>query len=185
MTNADASTPTGTGTAAAEDRPRQLDGQARRAGGRRVRRLDAGQLAERVDEEIGRASRHGTGLCCLVIGLDDFAEISAAHGQELAERALLHAGDALSVELRRFDRVGRPSESELAIVLPGAGASEGECVARRAIARLHAIKLEIGRVRRPLSVSVGIAAWRAPWSAQRLLEEARAAAALTSQVPES
>lgn len=141
-----------------------------------ARCLDAEQLQERIDEEIGRASRHGTSLSCLLVRIDDFEQISQAHGRQLAERALLHAGEALSAELRRFDRVGRPSQSELIVVLPGADDHQGESVARRALGRLRSIKIEIGRVRRPLGLSVGIAAWRAPWSAERLLDEARAAA---------
>lgn len=176
MRVSDTDTPTGRGMAAIDHRARQ---QAERRNARaRVAAtcLDAQQLQERIDEEVGRASRHRTSLCCLLVRIDDFEQISQTHGRQLAERALLHAGEALSVELRRFDRVGRPSENELIVVLPGANDQQGESVARRALARLRSIKIEIGRVRRPLCLSVGIATWRAPWSAQRLIDEARAAA---------
>lgn len=149
---------------------------AQRPAPRRSRCLAAGEIEERLDEEIARCLRHRTPLCCLIVRLEDFAEIAEAHGAELAEGALLHACDALLGQARRFDRIGRPIESELLVLLPGADAAAGETVARRGLARLRAIKIEVGRRREPLRVAVSIAAWQPPWSAQRLIEEARAAA---------
>ncbi len=153
---------------------------------RRMRSLDAQQLAERLDEEIGRATRHQTPLCCLLVRLDDLDQIAEAHGAELSERALSHVSEALVAELRRFDRVGRPfdrvgrpQDDELAVLLPGAASAQGEAVARRVLQRIRAIKIEAAGARRTLSVSVGIAAWRQPATAEDLLGQARDAALLT------
>lgn len=152
---------------------------------RRMRCLDAQELAERIDEEVGRAIRHSTPLCCLIVRLEKLQQIAQQHGAELSERALSHAGEAMVAELRRFDRVGRPLQDEIAVVLPGAATPQGEVVARRALARLHSIKIEVDRTRQPLSVSVGIAAWREPWSAQQLIDQARLAATLNRQGAEA
>ena len=84
--------------------------------------------------------------------------------------------EALRHELRRFDRVGRPSEGELAVLLPGADGPRGEIVARRALQRLRAIKVEAGGQRRPLRVSVGMAAWQGDVDGEQLLAQTRAAA---------
>lgn len=146
---------------------------------RRMRCLDPAELVERIDEEVGRAVRHRTPLCCLLVRLDELPQIEQDHGAELAERVLSHAGEALRAELRRFDRVGRPRQDELVVVLPGAGGPQGEAVARRALSRLRAIKIEVAGARRPLRASVGIAAWRSPWSAQQLIEQARCAAGIS------
>lgn len=150
-----------------------------------LRCLDAIELAERIEEEVGRAIRHGTPLCCLLVRLEDLEEIASRHGAELSERALSHAGEAIRAELRRFDRVGRPLPDELAVVLPGAATAQGEVVARRALRRMHAIKIEVQGVRRPLRASVGIASWKAPWNARQLIDQARLAAGLTRQVAEA
>lgn len=139
-------------------------------------RLAAFDLVSRIEEEISRASRHRGSLCCLLVQITNLAQITQLHGDEFAQHALEHVGDVLKVELRRYDRVGHPLEDELVVVLPGAGRAQGEAVARRALRRLSAIKVEIERVRQPLAVSVGIAAWTEPWSAERLIDEARAAA---------
>ena len=119
--------------------------------------------------------RHGTPLSCLLVAIEDLAELASRHGRELPEQALAYAGPALLRELRRFDRVGRPSDTELLVVLPGADGPRGEIVARRVIDRLRAIKIETDGVRRPLRVSVGLAAWREDLDGEQLLAQTRAA----------
>src|SRR5215468_6879584 len=106
------------------------------AGAQGVREpLTPPQLQRRLDEEIGRAERHGTQLCCLLVVIDNIPELvrSAADegGEELSARALAYIASALGGELRRFDRIARPREGELAIVLPGADGPSGEMVGRR------------------------------------------------------
>jgi diguanylate cyclase (GGDEF)-like protein len=138
--------------------------------------LSAEALQERLEEEINRAGRHGTPLSCLLVVIEDLGELAKAHGSELSEQTLVYVGEALRRELRRFDRVGRPSEGELAVLLPGADGPRGEIVARRALERLRAIKVEAGGVRRPLRISVGLAAWQADVDGEELLAQTRAAA---------
>ena len=138
--------------------------------------LPAAALAERIEEEISRAGRHGTPLSCLLVVIENLDELTRAYGEELSEQTIVYVGEALRHELRRFDRVGRPSERELAVLLPGADGPSGEIVARRALARLRAIKVEAGGQRRPLRVSVGIAAWHGDVDGEELLAQTRAAA---------
>ena len=138
--------------------------------------LEPARLLRRADEEVSRASRHDTPLCALLLRLDEFETLQSTYGDQLAQAALLHAAEALSADLRRFDRVGRAGVDQLLLLLPGARLQQGEVVARRALTRLHSIKIEVGRCRRSLLLSIGIAEWRPPWSAQRLVDEARCAA---------
>jgi diguanylate cyclase (GGDEF)-like protein len=138
--------------------------------------LPAEALAERIEEEISRAGRNGTSLSCLLVVIENLDELAQAHGSELSEQTLLYVGEALRHELRRYDRVGRPSERELAVLLPGADGPRGEIVARRALKRLQAIKIEAGGERRPLRVSVGLAVWREDVDGEELLAQSEAAA---------
>jgi diguanylate cyclase (GGDEF)-like protein len=143
--------------------------------------LTPAALRGRVEEEIGRAERHGTSLCCLLVAIENLDELAREHGAELRGQTLEYVAGALARELRRFDRVGRPwrgaddSDSDLVIVLPGADSPRGEIVARRALERLRTIKVEAGGARQPLEISVGLAAWREELSAEALLAQARAA----------
>ncbi len=137
--------------------------------------LSAEALAERLEEEINRAGRHDSQLSCLLVVIENLGELAKAHGSELPEQTLVYVGEALRRELRRFDRVGRPSDGELAVLLPGADGPRGEIVARRALERLRAIKVEADGERRPLRVSVGLAAWREDVGGEELLAQTRAA----------
>jgi diguanylate cyclase (GGDEF)-like protein len=136
-----------------------------------VEHLSRDALRERLEEEVNRAGRHGTALSCLLLDIEDLCEVRRAHDAELAERVLAYVELALRRELRRFDRVGRPTEGELLVVLPGADGPRGEVVARRVLERLRAIKLQDAGERRSLRVSVGLAPWREGMSAGALLAE--------------
>jgi diguanylate cyclase (GGDEF)-like protein len=138
--------------------------------------LSAGELASRLDEEVNRAGRHRTALSCLLVSLDDIEQLAHAHGEQLPTQALAYLGEALGRQLRRFDRIGHAAEGELLVVLPGADERRGEIVARRALGRLHAVKIEVDGERRPLHISVGIAGWREGLTAEQLLSQTRLAA---------
>jgi diguanylate cyclase (GGDEF)-like protein len=133
-------------------------------------------LHERVHEEINRAARHGTQLCCLLVRVGNIDELEREHGSELAEETLDYVARALASQVRDFDRIGWPSNGELFVVLPGADGPRGEVVARRMLRRLRMVKVESAGERQPLSISVGLVAWQQGVGADDLLEQARAAA---------
>jgi hypothetical protein len=155
--------------------------------------LTPAALGERLEEEIGRAERHGTGLSCLLVRIDNLDELAREHGGALREQTIDYVASALRRELRRFDRVGRVGTSglggrdtqgrpgdwaaamDLLIVLPGADSPRGEIVARRALERLRSIKVEAAGAREPLEVSVAVTPWQQELSAEALLARARAA----------
>ena len=138
--------------------------------------LPTAELVARLDEEVSRAGRHRTALSCLLVSLLDVEQLASTHGQELPGQALDYLGAALGRQLRRFDRVGSLREGELLVLLPGADERHGEIVARRALGRLHSVKIEVEGQRQPLRISVGVAAWREGLSADQLLTQTRLAA---------
>jgi diguanylate cyclase (GGDEF)-like protein len=137
--------------------------------------LGAGALAVRISEEINRAGRHGTPLSCLLVVIDNLSELAREHGAELTEQTFSYIAAALAPELRGFDRIGRPSDGELLLLLPGADGPRGEMVARRVLDRLRTIKVEAEGMRRALRFSVGLAAWSSDVSGEDLMAQARAA----------
>ncbi len=151
---------------------RDADGPA----GRARQSLPAPALQERLGEEISRAERHGTGLACLLVMIENLETLAESYGGELREQAPQYLAAALEPGLRRFDAIGRPQARELAIVLPGADGPRAEVVARRALERMRTIKVEAAGERMPLRLSVGLAAWRDGEDASELLQRARAAA---------
>jgi len=138
--------------------------------------LSPAELTARLEEEVNRAARHRSALTCLLVSLDDVEQLARAHGESMPAQALAYLGDALGRQLRCFDRVGNAGEGELLVVLPGADEQRGEIVARRALGRLHAVKVEVEGERRPLRISMGIAAWREGLTGEQLLLQTRLAA---------
>lgn len=141
-----------------------------------IRCLSALALQERLAEEINRAGRHGTPLSCLIVTIGNLEELAREHGPELSEQTLAYVATALGGQVRAFDRIGAPRDGELVVLLPGADGPRGEIVARRVLERLRTIKVESEGQRRPLSISVGLAAWQDGLGVEDLLEQARAAA---------
>ncbi|MFI5010701.1 MAG: GGDEF domain-containing protein [Solirubrobacterales bacterium] len=129
-----------------------------------------------MEEEINRAGRHGTPLSFLLVVIDNLEELSRDHGSELPEQVLAYVAKALPRQLRRFDRIGMPSEGELLVVLPGADGPRGEIVARRVLDRMRTIKVEAEGARQPLRVSVGLAVWQEDLGSEEMLARTRAAA---------
>lgn len=134
----------------------------------------AGALQARLDEEVSRAERMGTAFSCLLVSVDTEA-LREQQTAELCEQAIAYMADALRRQLRRFDRVGRLSEAELLVLLPGADGTRAEIVARRALARLRAVKLDTGGGRHPIGVAIGLGSWSPGQSATQLLDLTRLA----------
>lgn len=139
---------------------------------RPVLTADAGELLARLQEEIERAQRQGTALSALHVGVDPDSP-GDEHGEHLPEQAISYIAAALTRQLRRFDRVGRISERELLVLLPGADGPRAEIVARRALSRLRSVKVEVDGQRSPIAVAIGLGTWSAGLSAMQLLERAR------------
>lgn len=132
----------------------------------------AAELLARLREEIERAQRQGTPLSALHVGVDP-DRVGDEHVEEVSEQAISYIAAALTRQLRRFDRVGRLSERELLVLLPGADGPRAEIVARRALARLEAVKVEVDGQRHPIALAIGLGTWSAGLSAAQLLERAR------------
>src|SRR4029077_10514227 len=99
-------------------------------GAEQIDSISAFDPHERLREEINRAGRQGTPLACLLVTVANLEELSRVHGSDLAERTLAYVASALRRQLRDFDRIGRPSEHELFVILPGADGTRAETVAR-------------------------------------------------------
>jgi PleD family two-component response regulator len=137
--------------------------------------LTAGELYARLEEEVCRAERQGTQLSCLLVSLDS-KRLSAEHDEQLPAQALAYVAAALTRQLRRFDRVGFLSADELLVLLPGADGPRAEIVARRALVRLGAVKVELDGRRHSIGVAIGLGTWSAGLSVAQLLERTRLAA---------
>ena len=77
-------------------------------------------MRRRLDEEIGRATRAGSPLSCLLIDLDNFKLVNDRHGHQAGDAMLREVVQALVGEFRAFDRVARYGGDEFVVILPNA-----------------------------------------------------------------
>ncbi len=132
-------------------------------------------MRRRLDEEIGRATRTGGPLSCLLIDLDDFKAVNDRHGHQAGDSMLRGVVQALVGEFRAFDRVARYGGDEFVVILPNAELDSAAAAASRALERLRAIPAHDGAAAGGVSASIGAAQWQAPMSTNELLEACDAA----------
>jgi diguanylate cyclase (GGDEF)-like protein len=126
-------------------------------------------MRRRLDEEIGRATRTGGPLSCLLIDLDDFKLVNDRHGHQAGDAMLRAVVHALVGEFRAFDRVARYGGDEFVVILPNAELDSAAAAAARALERLRGITAS-GGVGPGVSASIGVSQWQAPMSTDELLE---------------
>ncbi len=125
-------------------------------------------MRRRLDEEIGRATRAGSPLSCLLIDLDDFKLVNDLHGHQAGDAVLREVVQALVGEFRAFDRVARYGGDEFVVILPNADLRDAAAAASRALERMRAVAAPGGET--GISASIGVAQWHAPMSTDELLE---------------
>ncbi|HLB20641.1 MAG TPA: sensor domain-containing diguanylate cyclase [Solirubrobacteraceae bacterium] len=124
-------------------------------------------MRRRLDEEIGRATRAGSPLSCILIDLDDFKLVNDEQGHQAGDAVLREVVQALVGEFRAFDRVARYGGDEFVVILPNADLRAAAAAAARALERMRAVSPLGGG--RGISASIGVAQWHAPMSTDELL----------------
>jgi diguanylate cyclase (GGDEF)-like protein len=124
-------------------------------------------MRRRLAEEIGRASRGGGRLSCMLLDLDDFKLVNDRLGHPAGDALLRAVAGTLQGEFRAFDRVARYGGDEFVVILPDAALESAAQAAARALARLAAIP---SFEREPgVRASVGVAEWRTGMTTEELL----------------
>ncbi len=126
-------------------------------------------MRRRLGEEIGRATRTGGPLSCLLLDLDDFKLVNDQHGHGAGDAMLRAVVHALVKEFRAFDRVARYGGDEFVVILPNAELESAAAAAARALDRLHALPGP-GVAGPGVSASIGVAQWQSGMSTDELLE---------------
>ena len=108
-----------------------------------------------MDAAVSMAAGDGSSLAMAIVDIDHFKALNDAHGHPAGDNALILIARALEAEAPAMATVARFGGEEFAVILPGHG-SGGAAIAsekmRKAVEQLAHVP--------PLSVSVGIAAYR-------------------------
>lgn len=115
-------------------------------------------MVERLDREVARFERYGTGFSVILFDIDDFKRVNDGFGHDAGDRVLKAVSLALLHELRCSDGCSRWGGEEFLILCPETGAAEARVVAekcRKAVAGLSVESLK-GEIR--VTLSGGLAA---------------------------
>jgi diguanylate cyclase (GGDEF)-like protein/PAS domain S-box-containing protein len=77
-----------------------------------------GAFEERLEEEVGRARRHGRPLSLLLLDIDRFKEYNDSFGHLAGDGVLRSVGGILARNVRATDFAARYGGEELAVILP-------------------------------------------------------------------
>jgi diguanylate cyclase (GGDEF)-like protein len=137
-------------------------------------------LAEQASRMLAKASRAGRPVALLVVDVDDFAQVNAAHGMVAGDETLRFIALRLMKVVRGADMVARLGGDDYAVLMEDySGPDEIGVVATRIVEAMHAA-LSVGDSKIDISVSVGIA--QAPQDGRGFSQLLRAARAAQGQV---
>ncbi|MDO9555968.1 MAG: GGDEF domain-containing protein [Coriobacteriia bacterium] len=116
-------------------------------------------LQQRLDDEIGRASRYGKQFSFLMLDIDDFKAVNDTYGHLVGDGVLAAIGRVIKMTVREVDIVARYGGEEFSVILPETDASGAFIVAEkvREAVSFHRFFDAEGESTIHVTVSVGIA----------------------------
>ena len=133
-------------------------------------------LAERLEDELARATRNGTSVSLVMADIDNFKQINDSLGHQAGDEVLRVFAAALDRSVRETDLAARYGGEEFVVVLPGAKLANAVRAAEQM--RKTAAELEIsgrnGEVA-GFTVSFGVAEFPTYANAEALIAAADAA----------
>lgn len=116
---------------------------------------------ELLERELARTAKHGRPLALLIIDLDHFKSINDRYGHPVGDSVLKLVGAALSAGTREEFIVARIGGEEFAAVLPEQDIDQATAYAQRVCASIAALDLDEPLADEHVTVSIGVAVWRA------------------------
>lgn len=130
-----------------------------------------------LDAELERAKRSQRPPAVILVDIDHFKQVNAAHGRLVGSSLLAEVGAVLQLSIRRIDLASRWTGDTFALLLPETDREGARRVAGRLLERLRTAQIQLS-VDAPLDLtaSAGIALFGEPGSdPERLIHEAEAA----------
>lgn len=115
-------------------------------------------LDERLIEEIGRSRRSDLPFALLMIDIDNFKYINDSFGHPTGDICLQRIGATLQAQCRHgTEFVARYGGDEFLMILPNTDGNGAHALAEQVRLAVQGVVLEVGDVRHPITVSIGIA----------------------------
>ena len=114
-------------------------------------------LLEVFDIEVGRATRYGSALSCIMLDLDHFRKFNDAYGHQSGDRVLHLIARVISGHCRTSNYLGRYGGEEFLVILPETRIEGPTTFAEQVRSAVAKTSLEQDEER--ITVSIGVAQW--------------------------
>ncbi len=112
----------------------------------------------RAAVEVEEARRSGAALGAVMMDIDHFKRINDCYGHATGDAVLQQIADIVTLQLRPHDLFARVGGEEFAVLLPGSDSENSLAVAERIREAVAAAPIEVGGVRMPATLSLGVSA---------------------------
>lgn len=123
---------------------------------------------EHLHAQISLAARKGIPLCLMLIDVDHFKQYNDTYGHPQGDMVLREVARLLTENTRTYDFVARYGGEEFAVILPDTDIETATAVAERVRRVIECYPFP----NRQVTISVGLASWRAGVDSNTLIQEA-------------
>ncbi len=116
---------------------------------------------ERFGQEFERAARYKLPFSCLMLDLDNFKSVNDTHGHLVGDSVLREFSERVQSCIRRVDIMARHGGEEFVVLLPQTGLEGAMVEAERIRMEIAGRAFEHIPAERPITVSIGVAAYDA------------------------
>lgn len=123
--------------------------------------LNRRELFTRGEQEMQRTRAAGQPFTAIMFDIDRFKDVNDVYGHAIGDQALIHVARSVRQSLREGELIGRYGGDEFVILLPGSPSGQAEQIAERLRAMLVQKALIVSDQAVSLTLSLGIAEYRA------------------------
>lgn len=134
--------------------------------------LKHASIKERLEQEIGRATRQGSALSVAMIDIDHFKRVNDSWGHPMGDQVIKTLGQLLRQRLRRQDGVGRYGGEEFLVILPECQLDDAKQMLDDIRRRFADISFSCNGQHFGVTISAGVASMRGFLQGQDLLTAA-------------
>ena len=117
--------------------------------------LNRRAVLERLDAELNRVHRGGSSVGVLICDIDHFKRVNDTHGHAGGDTVLREVARVLARGCRPTDAVARYGGEEFIVIVPATEPSELDAIAERVRSVIAALRVTVGEVAVPITVSIG------------------------------